>query len=84
MYPLHKFLFMHTTPQFLEEGHRALQGIGDWYVKKRHSYTRISGLNDTPHLLPMFVPNRLLLKEITYEMGVRGITTSLIGSSKRV
>ena len=78
MSPLHTFLCMHAPPQFLEEGCRALQGIGDQYVKKHHYYIQIYGLDDAPHFLPVFVP------EVSYQIGVRGIASSVIGSCKKV
>jgi hypothetical protein len=84
MSPLHTFLFMHTAPQFLEEGSKVLQGIGDLYVEKHQSYIRIYGLNDAPHFLPMFVSDRLLLKEIACQTCIRGIMASLTVISKRV
>lgn len=84
MMPLHTMLFSKTSPQFSEEGCRALQGMGDWYVEEYHSYICIYILNDTPPLLSFFILDRLLAKEIEYQTGVRGIVTSLLVNSKKV
>lgn len=60
-----------------------IQRIGDWYAKNQHSYIRIYENSDLPHLCPMFVPNRLLLREIGYQTSVKGIEASLSAIFKR-
>lgn len=83
-WPLHTSLFMHALPQFFEKGRRWLEGIGDWYVDTYHYDIHIYGLNDASHMLPMFVPNRMLIKEITYQTGVKGIAHTLGGGSEKL
>ena len=84
MAPLHTSLFSQELPRNSTVGRRALQGIGDWYIKKYHSYIQIYSLNNTPDMFPKFVPNRLMLKEIAYQTGSKGIANSLAMGSKRI
>ena len=53
-------------------------------MEERYTYIRIYGLTGTPHLLPSYVPDRLLLKEIAYQTGVKGIVVVLASMSKKV
>ena len=83
MSPLNVMTFKQSIPRISKGGHQALQGIKDLYVEEHHTYIRIYGLNYFPHLLLMFVPSLLLLKEISYQTNIKGITTSLASSSKK-
>ena len=40
-------------------------------------YVRITRKSKTPHWLPHFVLNRLLLQEISYQTYINGVSTSL-------
>ena len=40
-------------------------------------YIRMSGSNKDPHWLPHFLPDTLLLQEISYQTYVHGVATSL-------
>ena len=41
--------------------------LGDWYMTPIGVYIRIAGSTKPPHWLPHFVPNSLLLQEISYQ-----------------
>jgi hypothetical protein len=53
-----------------------IKRIGYWYLMEHGTYIRIYGAMKAPHLLPQFVPDKLVLQEVAYQMvinGVRGI-----------
>jgi hypothetical protein len=84
MFPLHNLLFNQPAPRFTKEDINAIKEIGDWYIDEDFSYIRIFGCVATPHLLPRYVPNKLVLREITYQTMSKGITRALIQNSKKV
>jgi hypothetical protein len=62
---------------------KSLRGIGDWYMKKYYTFVRIFGATRPPHLLPKYVPNKLLAREITYQTVEKGATTYLSEKNKK-
>jgi hypothetical protein len=67
MSPLYILLKNQTTPRFTQEAMDAIKEIGDWFLDEEFSYIRIYGCEGAPHILPRYVPNRLALREITYQ-----------------
>jgi hypothetical protein len=60
-----------------------LKEIRDWYVKKYYTYIKVYGSTELPHLLPKYVPDKLLAKEIAYQMVEKGITTYISEKNKK-
>jgi hypothetical protein len=53
-----------------------IRRIGDCYLMEHHTYIRIYGAMKPTHLLPRFVPDKLVLQEVAYQTimhGVRGM-----------
>ena len=46
--------------------------MGDWYVGESFTYIRVYGRN-IAHMLPKFVPDRLVLEEISFQTVTEGI-----------
>jgi hypothetical protein len=44
----------------------AIKEIGDWFLDEEFSYIRIYGCEGAPHFLPIYVPNQLALREVSY------------------
>jgi len=55
-----------------------LSNIGDWYIERDFTYIRIYGATKAPHLLPKFVPERLVLREIAYQTILHGFNAYLV------
>ena len=51
--------------------------LEDWYMTLIGVYIRIARSTKPPHWLPHFVPNSLLLQEISYQTFINGVATSL-------
>jgi hypothetical protein len=60
-----------------------IKEIGDWFIDEEFSYIRIYGCEFAPIILPRYVPDRLTLREITYQAVRVGIATFLSRSQKR-
>ena len=63
---------------------KIVKEYGDWYMTPIGVYIRISGSTKPLHWLPHFVPDTLLLQEISYETFVNGVATSLHRNKKGI
>ena len=79
---LYQVLFGEETPCLSLKGQEIVKAFGDWYMTPIRVYIRISGSTKPPHWLPHFVPDSLLLKEISYQTFVNGVATSLHRNKK--
>jgi hypothetical protein len=65
------------TLRLSKEVIETIKDIGDWYMEKHYAYIRIFGCTSAPHLLPKYVPDRLVIREISYKTVDKGITSFL-------
>jgi hypothetical protein len=61
-----------------------MKGIVDWFLCKYYSYIRVYGTTGAPHLLPYFVPDHLLMRDISYQTMGSGVTSLLLISNKNI
>jgi hypothetical protein len=61
-----------------------MKDVADWYLGKYYTYIRVYGNTRAPHLLPCYVPDKLLIREIAFQTMGTGITSLLLGSSKKL
>jgi hypothetical protein len=61
-----------------------MKNIAYWYLGKYYTYIRVYKSSGAPHLLPYYVPDRLLIREIAYHTMGTGINSLLLGSSKKL
>lgn len=66
------------APRLSDEAMQVLSNIGDWYIEKDLTYIRIYGATAAPHLLPKFVLDRLVLREIAYQTILHGFNAFLV------
>jgi hypothetical protein len=50
-----------------------IRRIEDWYLMEHDTYIRIYGAMKPPHLLPWFIPEKLVLQEVAYQTIIRGM-----------
>jgi len=60
-----------------------MKGIEDWYIKKYYTYVKIFKATGTPHMLPKYVLDKLLVREIVYRTIENGVITYLSEKNKR-
>ena len=58
-------IFDREAIDFSPEAIKLIATMDDWYVQESFSYIRIWGSN-TAHMLPKFVPDRLVIEEIYF------------------
>ena len=63
---IYQVLFGEEAPCLSLEGQKIVKEYGDWYMTLDRVYIRIFGRTKAPHSLPHFVPDTLLLQEISY------------------
>ena len=59
-----------------------MQKYGYWYMTPDGVYIRMPDSSKYPHQLPHFVPNKLLLQELTYQNYIHGVAASLHKAKK--
>ena len=74
---LYETLFGEETPCLSPAGQAMVKELGDWYMTSTRMYIRITGSTKPPHWLPHFVPDSLLLQDISYQTFINGVATSL-------
>jgi hypothetical protein len=65
--PLYKIIFYRECPRLTKDAKKLISYIGNWYLQEDLTYLRICGATATPHLFPKYVPDRIVLGEITYQ-----------------
>lgn len=68
MAPDHMMIFGVEMARISEAGWEAISQIGNWYLLREFTYIRIVGILATLNLLPMYVPDWILLKEIAFHI----------------
>jgi hypothetical protein len=74
---LYETLFGEETRCLSPAGEAMAKELGDWYMTPTEMYIRIAGRTKPPHWLPHFVPDSLLLQEISYQTFINGVAASL-------
>jgi hypothetical protein len=57
--------------------------MGHWYLDERETYIRVFKEIEAPHLLPIYVPDRLVLGEICYQTILQGYNATLVKDKKQ-
>ena len=64
--PIHKKNYGCEPPRISETVSENLKEIADWFIDENFSYIRVYGCSIPPHELPKFLPDRLVLREVTH------------------
>jgi hypothetical protein len=54
-----------------------------WYLDERDTYIRVFGATGAPHLLPVYVLDRLVVAKICYQTILQGYNATLVKDKKR-
>jgi hypothetical protein len=57
--------------------------VGHWYFEETNTYIKVFGAIGMPHLLPIHVPDRLIVGEICYQIILQGYNATLVKDKKR-
>lgn len=58
--------------------------MGSWFGEEKLTYIRLFGSLTDPHVLPLYVPDKLLALELAYQITVTGMSKTLRHSKKHM
>ena len=73
MLPMHEMIFNEKDPRVSKEASTDIISIVRWFTEEIFTHIRVFGSYASPHGLPYYVPNKLLAREIAYQLA-NGIT----------
>ena len=74
MLPIYQTIFNQPPPRLSHKAKLDLSQIGNWFGEENFTYIRIFGSIFEPHVLPLYVPDKLLAQEISYQLTERGMS----------
>ena len=60
-----------------------LRAVVDWFIEENFSYIRVFGCSIPPHALPKFFLDRLVCREVAYQIIIGGIDKELKATQKK-
>ena len=84
MLPIHYSIFDKPAPKISYQAGIDLTGLGRWFAEEKFTYIRIFGSQAKPHVLPLYIPDKLLAREIAYQIISEGVTQTLKRNKKQV
>lgn len=85
MLPIHKMLYKTDAPRFSLEAEIDILPVGRWFREELFTYIRVSGRIASPHVLPLYVLDKLMTQEIAYQTcGVGGMSRELKDKKKAI
>jgi hypothetical protein len=82
--PLYQILFFSPESDMIDKVQDIIWRVGDWYLLEYGTYIKIYGATKAPHMLSKFIPDMLVLEEITYHMVIHRIGTTLNRDKKTI
>lgn len=64
--PVHQAIFNKPAPRLFDEASIVLTSIGNWFGEEKFTYVRLFGSTTDPHVLPLYILDKLLAKELAH------------------
>lgn len=85
MLPIYYAIFDKPTPRISkEEAEVDLTAVGNWFGEDKFTYIRVFGSTTRPHVLPLYIPDKLLARELAYQITTAGTSKTLRTSKKHL
>jgi hypothetical protein len=81
--PLHRMFFGCEPPRISHTVMENIKTVADWFIEEHFSYVRVFGCAIPPHALPKILPDRLICREIAYQLVNGGIGIELKAQQKK-
>jgi hypothetical protein len=81
--PMHKMFFGCEPPRISDAIIESLKAVADWFIEEIFSYIRVYGCSIPPHALPKFLPDRLVCREVAYQIVKGGVGLELKALQKK-
>ena len=79
---LHQLIFYKKTSIFSKEVAIDLLLVGKYFFEQWYTYIRVYGSTVDPHVLPLYVSDKLLAREIAHQIVGKGLTKTLKDNKK--
>jgi hypothetical protein len=76
-------LFKKVCPRLSDATKKVVLKLGYWYLDEHDTYIRVFSATRAPHLLHVYVPDRLVVGEIYYQTILQGYNYTLVKDKKR-
>jgi hypothetical protein len=77
MVPMHISIFGNPLSRISDSITTNLRNVVKWYVEVEFSYIRVFRTSVPPYALPLFIPDRLVCREIARKTMIGGISKEL-------
>ena len=84
MLPIHYLIFNKPAPKISEQAVVDLTAVAIWFGEEKFTYIRVFGSQAKPHVLPLYIPDKLLAREVAYQISAEGVTQTLKRAKKHV
>jgi len=83
MVPIYYSIFDKPIPRISYQATFDLTAVGSWFGEEKFSYIRVFDSKADPHVLPLYIPDKLLAREIAYQITAESVTQTLKKEKKR-
>lgn len=83
MVPIYYSIYDKPIPRISYEASFDLPAVASWFGEEFFSYIRVFGSQARPHVLPLYIPDKLLAREISYQIMAESVTQTLKEEKKR-
>ena len=80
---MHKLFFACEPPRISNAVIESLKSVADWFIEEIFSYIRVYGCSILPHALPKILPDKLICREVAYQLVNGGIGLELKVQQKK-
>ena len=83
MLPIHKIIYDKDPPRCSPEAQIDITHITRWFGEEWFTYIRVFGSTVPAHVLPLYIPDKLLAQEIAYQTCSEGGLTKDLKNKKK-
>jgi len=76
---MHVIIFVHPPLRISDKIVANIGNVVDWYIEEQFSYIRVFGYYVPPYALSLFLPERLVCREVSRKTVLDGINKELKG-----
>jgi hypothetical protein len=81
---MHRLFYGCEPPHISEAMTENIKEIEDWFIDEKFSYVRVYVFSIPPHALPKFLPDRLVCREVAYQIVKGEIGIELKAAQKKL
>lgn len=82
MVPIYYSIFDKPIPKISYQAGIDLTAVGSWFGEEKFTYIRVFGRQAEPHVLNLYIPDKLLAREISYQIIAESVTQTLKKNKK--